>query len=66
MEDACVMVVWTLYGSCEWKSERRGGRRENRARITLNPNNDLSLLFHIWPPGHDIAAILDFRHRYLS
>ena len=36
--DAYVMVVWTLYGICEWKWERHGVGREIMARVTLNPN----------------------------
>ncbi len=58
-EDVYVMVVWTLYRSCEWKFERRGVGRENRARVTLNPNIDLFLLFHVWPPRHNTAAAFE-------
>ena len=64
--DAYVMVVWTLYGSCGWKWERHGVGRENRARVTLNPNIDLSLLFHVWPPGHNTAAIFELRYIFRS
>lgn len=47
VEDVYVMGVSTLYDSCERKCVRRGGGRENRARLTLNPKNDLYLHFHI-------------------
>ena len=60
--DASVMVVWTLYSSCELKCERHGVRREKRARVTLNPNIDLSLIFHVWPPGHNTAAVFELKY----
>ena len=50
--DAYVMVVWTLYDRLrvEVGETRYRVGRETRARVTLNPNIDLSLLFHVWAP----------------